>query len=243
MTRRCSLLAAELYSAFVTGECIIASSPRVAEMAKLTENSFRDINIAFANELSVICDRLGIDVWELIRLANRHPRVNVLQPGAGVGGHCIACDPWFIVSSAPEDAKLIRAAREVNDAKPHWVIAKAQEAISAILAKDTSRSASELTIACYGIAFKPDIDDLRDSPAMEIAQSLLASHPGKLLVVEPNIEELPKSLAKAQLVSMLDAAEADLHLLLVDHKYFRALKPNTSAPIIDTRGIWTAPRV
>lgn len=242
MTRRCSLLAAELYSAFVTGECIIASSPRVAEMAKLTENSFRDVNIAFANELSVICDRLGIDVWELIRLANRHPRVNVLQPGAGVGGHCIACDPWFIVSSAPEDSKLIRAAREVNDAKPHWVLAKAHEAIAAILAKNTSRSAADLTIACYGIAFKPDIDDLRDSPAMEITQSLMASHPGKLLVVEPNIEALPKSLAKAQLVSMLDAAEADLHLLLVDHKYFRALKPNTAAPIIDTRGIWTAPR-
>jgi UDP-N-acetyl-D-mannosaminuronic acid dehydrogenase len=243
MTRRCSLLAAELYSAFVTGECIIASSPRVAEMAKLTENSFRDVNIAFANELSVICDKLGIDVWELIRLANRHPRVNVLQPGAGVGGHCIACDPWFIVSSAPEQAKLIRAAREVNDAKPYWVIEKAHEAIAAILAKNPPRNAADLTIACYGIAFKPDIDDLRDSPAMEIAESLMASHPGKLLVIEPNIEALPKSLAKAQLVSMLDAAEADLHLLLVDHKYFRALKPNTSAPVIDTRGIWTAPRV
>ena len=242
MTRRCSLLAAELYSAFVTGECIIATSPRVAEMAKLTENSFRDVNIAFANELSVICDRLGIDVWELIRLANRHPRVQVLQPGAGVGGHCIACDPWFIVASAPEDSKLIRAAREVNDAKPHWVIAKANEAIAAVLAKDASRTAGDLTIACYGIAFKPDIDDLRDSPAMEIAQSLLASHPGKLLVVEPNIEALPQALKGAQLVSMLEAAEADLHILLVDHKYFRALKPNTAAPVIDTRGIWTAPR-
>jgi UDP-N-acetyl-D-mannosaminuronic acid dehydrogenase len=182
-------------------------------------------------------------VWELIRLANRHPRVNVLQPGAGVGGHCIACDPWFIVSSAPEEAKLIRAAREVNDAKPHWVLAKAQEAIAAILAKDSARSASDITVACYGVAFKPDIDDLRDSPALEITQSLIASHAGKVLVVEPNIEALPASLKGAQLVSMLDAADADLHLLLVDHKYFRALKPNTAAPIIDTRGIWTVPKI
>jgi UDP-N-acetyl-D-mannosaminuronic acid dehydrogenase len=242
MTPRCSALAADLYSAFVSGDCIIATNPRVAEMAKLTENSFRDVNIAFANELSVICDKLDIDVWELIRLANRHPRVNVLQPGAGVGGHCIACDPWFIVSSAPDEAKLIRTAREVNDAKPHWVLAKAHAAIAAILDADASKSAKNVVIACYGIAFKPDIDDLRDSPALEITQSLIASHQGKVLVVEPNIDALPPSLDGAELVTMLEAAEADLHLLLVDHKYFRALKPNTSATIIDTRGIWTAPK-
>lgn len=243
MTPRCSKMAAELYAAFVSGECIIATSPRVAEMAKLTENSFRDVNIAFANELSVICDKLGIDVWELIRLANRHPRVNVLQPGAGVGGHCIACDPWFIVSSAPDEARLIRTAREVNDAKPHWVLAKAEAAIAAILAKNPSRSAEDIVVACYGVAFKPDIDDLRDSPALEIAKGLIASHKGKVLVVEPNIETLPASLKGAQLVDMLGASDADLHLLLVDHKYFRALKPNTTAPIIDTRGIWTAPKI
>ena len=236
MTPRCSALAAQLYSAFVSGDCITASSPRVAEMAKLTENSFRDVNIAFANELSVICDKLGINVWELIQLANRHPRVNVLQPGAGVGGHCIACDPWFIVSSAPEEARLIRTAREVNDAKPHWVLDKIH---SEIAAQAGNRNASELTIACYGIAFKPDIDDLRDSPAMEIVENLISSHPGKVLVVEPNIEALPAVLTGGALVSMLDASDADLHVLLVDHKYFRALKPNTSAPIIDTRGIWT----
>jgi UDP-N-acetyl-D-mannosaminuronic acid dehydrogenase len=239
MTPRCSALAAQLYSAFVSGDCIMASSPRVAEMAKLTENSFRDVNIAFANELSVICDKLGINVWELIQLANRHPRVNVLQPGAGVGGHCIACDPWFIVSSAPDEARLIRTAREVNDAKPHWVLGKIRSEISAILGKDAARSTQDVTVACYGIAFKPDIDDLRDSPAMEIVEELIGSHPGKILVVEPNIEALPASLNGGRLVSMLDAAEADLHVLLVDHKYFRALKPNTSAPIIDTRGIWT----
>jgi UDP-N-acetyl-D-mannosaminuronic acid dehydrogenase len=243
MTPRCSAMAADLYSAFVSGDCIIATSPRVAEMAKLTENSFRDVNIAFANELSVICDKLGIDVWELIRLANRHPRVNVLQPGAGVGGHCIACDPWFIVSSAPDEAKLIRTAREVNDAKPHWVLSKAHAAIAAILDADTAKSAKDVVVACYGVAFKPDIDDLRDSPALEITQSLIASHQGKVLVVEPNIAALPPSLEGAELVTMLEAAEADLHLLLVDHKYFRALKPNTTATIIDTRGIWAAPRV
>ncbi len=239
MTQRCSAMAAQLYSAFVSGECITASSPRVAEMAKLTENSFRDVNIAFANELSIICDKLGIDVWELIRLANRHPRVNVLQPGAGVGGHCIACDPWFIVSSAPKEARLIRTAREVNDSKPHWVLEKICAEVGAIAKKDTTRNTSDLTIACYGIAFKPDIDDLRDSPAMEIAENLIASHPGKVLIVEPNIDVLPALLQGGTLVSMLDAAEADLHVLLVDHKYFRALKPNTLAPIIDTRGIWT----
>jgi UDP-N-acetyl-D-mannosaminuronic acid dehydrogenase len=239
MTPRCSALAATLYSSFVSGECFTASSPRVAEMAKLTENSYRDVNIAFANELSIICDRLDINVWELIRLANRHPRVNVLQPGAGVGGHCIACDPWFIVSSAPKEARLIRTAREVNDSKPHWVIAKVQAEIAAFLQKNPSKSAADVTVACYGIAFKPDIDDLRDSPALEIVQSLSVAHAGTVLVVEPNIETLPASLPNAELVSMVDASDADLHVLLVDHKYFRALKPNTTAPIIDTRGIWT----
>ena len=240
MTKRCSALAAELYSTFVTGECILASGTRVAEMAKLTENSFRDVNIAFANELSVICDKLGINVWELIRLANRHPRVNVLQPGAGVGGHCIACDPWFIVSSAPEEARLIRTAREVNDAKPHWVLAKAHAAIADILATNPKKKARDVTVACYGVAFKPDIDDLRDSPALEITQSLMKAHNGKLLVVEPNIDALPPSLKNASLTDMLGAAEADLHILLVDHKQFRMLRPNTSATVIDTRGIWSA---
>ena len=129
MSAACSARTVQLCKIFVTGECVIASSPRVAEMAKLTENGFRDVNIAFANELSLICDALKIDVWELIELANRHPRVDILQPGPGAGGHCIAVDPWFIVSSAPEQARLIRAAREVNDSKPGWVIEKVQAAI------------------------------------------------------------------------------------------------------------------
>lgn len=239
MTHRCSAEAAQLYKSFVTGECIIASSPRVAEMAKLTENSFRDVNIAFANELSVICDRLNIDIWELIALANRHPRVNVLQPGAGVGGHCIACDPWFIVASAPEDARLIRTAREVNDAKPHWVLAKVHAAIAALLDSDSGRKRQDIRIACYGIAFKADIDDVRDSPALEIAENLVNSHPGRVEIVEPNIDELPASLANARLVPLADAASADLHVMLVDHRSFRKW-PAPSGMIVDTRGVWAS---
>ena len=238
MTQRCSAEAVKLYKSFVSGDCIVASSPRTAEMAKLTENSFRDVNIAFANELSMICERLDIDVWELIRLANRHPRVNVLQPGAGVGGHCIAVDPWFIVSSAPDDARLIRTAREVNDAKPHWVLAKVHAAIAGILDADPARTAADIVIACYGIAFKPDIDDLRDSPALEIARHLAGSHAGKVLVVEPNIDELPAALTGAQLVSQVGAESADLHILLVDHQAFKASGAPKEGRIVDTRGIW-----
>lgn len=238
MTPRCSADAVQLYKSFVTGECIIASSPRTAEMAKLTENSFRDVNIAFANELSIICDRLNIDIWELIQLANRHPRVNVLQPGAGVGGHCIACDPWFIVSSAPEEARLIRTAREVNDAKPHWVLAKVHAAIAALLDASPTRKASDIVIACYGVAFKPDIDDLRDSPALEIAEQLSNAHGGKVLIVEPNIAHLPKALNKSELVSLSEAAGADLHVLLVDHAPFKANGAPKQGHIVDTRGIW-----
>jgi UDP-N-acetyl-D-mannosaminuronic acid dehydrogenase len=183
MTRRCSERAVELYGTFVTGECVIATGPRVAEMAKLTENSFRDVNIAFANELSMICDRLDMDVWELIRLANRHPRVNILQPGPGVGGHCIAVDPWFIVASAPAEARLIAMAREVNDAKPGWVLDKVRAAIGAHLSHNPDRTAREVTVAIYGLAFKPDIDDLRESPALDIARRIAAEHGGPLRIV------------------------------------------------------------
>ncbi len=238
MTTRCSADAVQLYKSFVSGECIIASSPRIAEMAKLTENSFRDVNIAFANELSIICDRLNIDVWELIQLANRHPRVDVLQPGAGVGGHCIACDPWFIVSSAPEEARLIRTAREVNDAKPHWVLAKVHAAIATLLDAAPALKASDIVIACYGVAFKPDIDDLRDSPALEIAENLSNAHSGKVLIVEPNIDQLPNALSKGELVSFAEAAGADLHVLLVDHAPFKANGAPKQGHIVDTRGIW-----
>lgn len=222
MTSTCSEAAARLYRTFVTGECVIASSPNVAEMAKLTENSFRDVNIAFANELSLICDRLEIDVWELIALANRHPRVNILQPGPGVGGHCIAVDPWFIVSSAPQQTRLIRAARLVNDSKPSWVVENIHAEIASYLEKHSDKAAAEISIAIYGLAFKPDIDDLRESPAVDICQQVLASHPGSVVVVEPNIDALPKDFGLTKLVSYENAlVSADIHVLLVGHREFR----------------------
>lgn len=237
MTARCSERAIELYRAFVTGDCFTTNA-RTAEMAKLTENSFRDVNIAFANELSLICDKLEIDVWELISLANRHPRVNILQPGAGVGGHCIAVDPWFIVAGAPDEARLIRTARQVNDAKPHWVLEKAQAAVGRFLQANPTRTAAEVTVACYGLAFKPDIDDLRESPALEIAAALLREHSGPVLAVEPNIEALPEILRAAELVTFAAAVErADVHVLLVDHREFKQHGPSNGL-VVDTRGIW-----
>lgn len=239
ITMRCSDAAVRLYSAFVTGACVVASSPRVAEMAKLTENSFRDVNIAFANELSLICDKLGMDPWELIRLANRHPRVNVLQPGPGVGGHCIAVDPWFIVSSAPEQARLIRTAREVNDGKPNWVIEKIYAAVGAHLMAHPEVTVADVSLAIYGLTFKPDIDDLRESPALTIARTLAANHKGTVRIIEPNIEALPKGLENATLVS-LGAEPADIHVMLVDHTVFRQ-SPMPEGIVVDTRGVWPNP--
>jgi UDP-N-acetyl-D-mannosaminuronic acid dehydrogenase len=241
MTLRCSELAASLYKSFVTGDCVVASGPRVAEMAKLTENSFRDVNIAFANELSMICERLDMDVWELIRLANRHPRVNILQPGPGVGGHCVAVDPWFIVSSAPEEARIIRTAREVNDLKPEWVLEKVYAAIGAYLMENAGKTVSDVSVACFGLAFKPDIDDLRESPALEIVKKLSAVHTGPLMAVEPNIDRLPNGLTGISLVPVEEAlSQADISVLLVDHKEFKAIPRDVLAQqkIIDTRGVW-----
>ncbi len=222
MTPKCSELAASLYKTFVLGECVITNA-RTAEMCKLTENSFRDVNIAFANELSIICDKLDINVWELIRLANRHPRVNILQPGPGVGGHCIAVDPWFIVSKTPEEARLIRTAREVNDSKPEWVINKVKLAVAEYLQANPDKTAKDVTIACFGLAFKADIDDLRESPALSIAGKIASSHPGKVLAVEPNVERLPDTVANViQLVSYEWAkANSNISVLLVDHREFK----------------------
>ena len=229
-----------IYESFCQGE-LLETNDRTAEMAKLTENSFRDVNIAFANELSLICDELDISVWELIELANHHPRVNILQPGPGVGGHCIAVDPWFIVATAPETSNLIRTAREVNDGKPVWVVRKITEA--------TERFDNQPTIALLGLAFKPDIDDLRESPALEIAEQIADRFPqSTILAVEPNISELPHALAAAGNVSLAEinraVDEADVVVLLVDHKEFLGLDlQNTSSPkkrrVIDTRGIWS----
>ena len=237
MTPRCSEEAARLYKTFVTGNCVIASGPRVAEMCKLTENSFRDVNIAFANELSLICDELGMNVWELIRLANRHPRVNILQPGPGVGGHCIAVDPWFIVASAPDTARLIRTAREVNNAKPEWVLKKVREAIGAYLMDNPDKSAADVTIAIYGLTFKPDIDDLRASPALDIARRIAGEHPGPLLVVEPNVRDLPPGFGSARLTDLPGAGGADVHVMLVDHTPFRGI-PRPAGQFVDARGVW-----
>lgn len=243
MTAKCSKAAVQLYKIFVEGECIVTNA-RTAEMCKLTENSFRDVNIAFANELSIICDKLNINVWELIRLANRHPRVNILQPGPGVGGHCIAVDPWFIVNKTPEQAKLIRTAREVNDGKPQWVLDKVKLAVAEHLQENAAKTAKDVTIACFGLAFKPDIDDLRESPAVAITQQVAAVHPGPVLVVEPNIEKLPCNLADKLALNNVKQAlsEADVIVLLVDHKEFKNIA-NTildSHKVIDTRGVWVA---
>lgn len=239
MTAKCSAAACALYKTFVEGECVVTNA-RTAEMAKLTENSFRDVNIAFANELSIICDKLDINVWELIALANRHPRVNILQPGPGVGGHCIAVDPWFIVSKTPEQARLIRTAREVNDSKPEWVLGKVDQALGAYLAANPGKTASDVTIACFGLAFKADIDDLRESPALAIAAQLLQRHPGKVIMVEPNIDnDLPSKLAGATLASTEEAlVQADIGVLLVDHQQFKSLQLPEHLGVVDTRGLW-----
>lgn len=228
--------ARDLYRSFCRGE-ILLTDAKTAEMAKLTENSFRDVNIAFANELSVICNELGINVWELIELANHHPRVNILQPGPGVGGHCIAVDPWFIVDAAPEQAKLIRAARETNDAKPTWVLNRVEDAIA--------QCGDKPTVALLGLAFKANIDDLRESPSLQIAESLALRAPqARILAVEPHINDLPKSLASASNVVLADLEEAltsaDVIVLLVDHDVFKAVPADRlgEATIIDTRGIW-----
>ncbi len=235
MTSRCSKAACELYKTFVKGECI-QTNARTAEMCKLTENSFRDVNIAFANELSVICDKLDINVWELISLANRHPRVNILQPGPGVGGHCIAVDPWFIVAKTPEQARLIRTAREVNDAKPEWVIDQVKIKIADFLQANPNKTIQDVTIACYGLAFKPDIDDLRESPALEITKKL-AEQGFNILAIEPNIQELPAMLpSNIRLIALEEHQQADIHLILVDHRQFKDMNFSFSY-VVDTKGI------
>ncbi len=234
ITPQCAEKAKTLYQIFVKGECLLTDA-RTAEMTKLTENSFRDVNIAFANELSLICDQLNINVWELIRLANRHPRVKILQPGPGVGGHCIAVDPWFIVDSAPALARLIRTSREVNDSKPRHVLAKVKEKLANI---------PNPTIACLGLSFKADIDDIRESPAIEIVHHLAEQNIGKLLIVEPHLEKLPPQLSfpHVKMVGLHEAIKkADLLLLLVNHRPFSAIDRELlkGKEIIDTRGIWT----
>ena len=231
LTQASTRAASDLYATFVRGQ-IVPTNARTAEMVKLTENAYRDVNIAFANELSMVCDGLEIDPWEVIDLANHHPRVNILQPGPGVGGHCIAIDPWFIIHAASETAPLMRTAREVNDRKPDFVVKK----IMALAAPGDR-------IACLGLAYKADTDDLRESPAIEIVEALCRKHDGEIMLVEPNIAQLPPrlSLPNAKLVAMDDAMnDADVLALLVDHREFKAIAPEVMRlkKTIDTRGLW-----
>ena len=233
----CSKRAADIYRVFVEGELLFTNA-RTAEMAKLTENAFRDVNIAFANELSLISDNLDINVWELIKLANHHPRVNILQPGCGVGGHCIAVDPWFIVDKTPEQARLIRTAREVNDYKPQWVLEKVRAAVDALVA--TGRDEASITVALLGLSFKPNIDDLRESPALQIAKLFAAETRTSLLLVEPNIDTLPAAMANQALGSVEDAiSRADVIVLLVNHREFSGIKAKLKqhTRVIDAVGI------
>lgn len=238
LTEKCSEMAIQLYKIFVRGDCIVTNA-RTAEMAKLTENASRDVSIAFANELSIICDELDINVWELIRLANRHPRVNILNPGPGVGGHCIAVDPWFIVSETPQQSKLIHTARIVNDGKPGWVLDKVKRGIYEHLASNPHKAMADITIACFGVAFKADIDDVRESPALHIALSLSKQEFKKLLVVEPNVLELPDGFSdKSELVSTETALlDADVLVILVGHKEFQGLVIAKDKIVIDTIGL------
>lgn len=244
MTERCSQVAIDTYKIFVKGECI-ATSVRTAEMAKLTENAFRDVNIAFANELSIICDSLNVDVWELIKVANRHPRVDILRPGAGVGGHCIAVDPWFIVDKNPEQARLIHRARLVNDYKPRWVVEKIKIAIYELCLNDPGKRIDQVSIACFGLSFKSDIDDLRQSPALEITKIISKFNVGPTIAVEPNISRLPDSVNALFKLTSIDFAmeHADIFVLLVDHREFRDLDMSNEIlngkKIIDTQGIWS----
>ena len=234
MTPKCAEAASKLYKTFVKGDCLITSA-RTAELSKLTENAYRDVNIAFANELSLVCEELHVNVWEMIELANHHPRVNILQPGPGVGGHCIAVDPWFIVDSAPKQAQLIRTARIVNDGKPNYVLDKV---------KAKAERFKNPRIACFGLAFKADIDDLRESPALQIVEQLAKEQVGELLVVEPHIHELPATLQQSANTQLLDTesalAEADILLGLVDHNEFKEIDQDLLKEkiVIDLRGMW-----
>lgn len=235
LTPRAGVLARELYSSFCEGQFLMTDAA-TAEMAKLTENAFRDVNVAFANELSLICAELGIDVWELIELANHHPRVNILRPGPGVGGHCIAVDPWFIIAAAPTVSRLIRTAREVNDAKPAAVVEDVKRVATAV---------PNPVIATLGLAYKADVDDLRESPAVEVVKSLARElTSARILVVEPHIPVLPDELAGSESIELVSLeramSEAEIVVLLVNHSVFRDVHPaaREGMTVVDACGGW-----
>lgn len=241
LTPQATEYAIELYQTFCQGLCI-PTNARIAELCKLAENSFRDVNIAFANELSMICEKLNVNVWALIALANRHPRVNILQPGVGVGGHCIAVDPYFIIHQVPEQAKLIHTARAVNISKQQWVLNDIKLAVADYSAL-TNQVPNRLRIACLGLSFKADVGDLRESPAMAIVEQLIEWHSGDVWVVEPHIAELPVHLQKkAEFVPLEQAiTAADILVVLVDHSLFKSVESHQvqHAHVIDYRGIWS----
>lgn len=234
ITPRCARKALTFYRRFVRGACVTTTA-RAAEMTKLTENAFRDVNIAFANELSLVADTLGVDVWEVIRLANRHPRVNILSPGPGVGGHCIAVDPWFLVAADPANTPLIRTAREVNDGKTDHVIARAATMIEA--------QPDGRPVACLGLAFKANIDDFRESPALKVATALARRFGERVRIVEPYATALPRAFdgTGATLIDIDTALETcEAMIVLVDHDLFRSipLEERRGKTVLDTRGLW-----
>lgn len=237
MTEACSQRALALYETFVTGH-VFTTDCRTAEFVKLIENAYRDVNIAFANELSVICDRIGVDVWRAIELANKHPRVSILQPGTGVGGHCIAVDPWFIVDSAPEESRLIRMAREVNDRKPEYIFHR-------IL--DLADRFKNPIVSCFGVTYKADVGDLRESPSLKIVMKLLQHGGVKVLVCDPLVKSLPPELAQSSDLQLVDAdtarQEADIVAFLVAHKQFRRLEFNRflHKVVVDATGLMSRP--
>jgi len=238
MTENCARRAESVYKVFLQANCFLTDAG-TAEFVKLAENAFRDVNIAFANELSLICDLLGLNVWRVIDLANRHPRVSILEPGAGVGGHCVAVDPWFIVSSADERARLIRTAREVNDRKPDFIVSQIRERASRF---------RDPIVACLGVAFKPDVSDTRESPALQITQRL-ADENLRILVADPKLQELPSQLAGRSNVTFVETGEAvrraDILAILVAHSAFRRIPREEVLQriVIDATGLFQRPDV
>ncbi|WP_428425397.1 UDP-N-acetyl-D-mannosamine dehydrogenase [Pararhizobium sp.] len=235
LTPRCAEKAASIYRLFAQGEILLTDAAS-AEMAKLVENAYRDVNIAFANEISLISESLHIDVWEVIRLANRHPRVNILSPGPGVGGHCIPVDPWFIVSAAPQLSRLIRTAREVNDHRPHHVAGQVVE---------KAKRFRSPTVACLGLTFKANVDDVRESPAIEVVGLIAEALPDvEILVADPYVSAMPGALSKYDNLHLEGAYQAveraDIVVLLVEHEPFKAMRHTRLAGkvIYDTRGAW-----
>lgn len=229
LTAACTRKAKAFYDTFVTGD-VLGTTAVSAELTKLVENSFRDVNIAFANELSILCDKFESDAWEIIKLANRHPRVNILTPGPGVGGHCISVDPWFLVDAAPELTPLIRTAREVNESKPHHVVEKVVK---------LSRQFNEPVIGCLGLTYKADVDDLRESPSLEITRELHQRGIGEVLACDPLISS--KQFSEFPLHSLDEILRrATLIVLLTDHREFLEISPAIlhEKVVVDTRGIW-----